>query len=59
MAMPGVSGGTGQVSTLRIVATSMDNITVSEEKVRQNARRATWLCVGVCGSGRDGSEPGP
>jgi hypothetical protein len=47
------------VSTLRIVATSMDNITVSEEKVRQNARRATWLCVGVCGSGRDGSEPGP
>jgi hypothetical protein len=30
MAMPGVSGGTGRVSTFRIAATSMDNITVSD-----------------------------
>ena len=30
MAMPGVSGGTSRVATLRIAATSMDNITVSE-----------------------------
>jgi hypothetical protein len=30
MATLGVSGGTGRVSTLRIAATSMDNITVGE-----------------------------
>jgi hypothetical protein len=56
MVMPGVSGGTGRVSTLRIAATSMDNIAVSEGEGQ--AERAPsrliwrWSAYGVAGRRR-------
>jgi hypothetical protein len=60
--MTDVSGGTGRVSTVRIAATSMDNITVSEREGQ--AERApsrpivmrALLVVGACGEwGADGT----
>jgi hypothetical protein len=61
--MTDVSGGTGRVSTVRIAATSMDNITVSEREGQAErapsrptciGRRCKWFSRGLFG----GSCPG-